>query len=190
MEISGMAWSDTVQLMRSDVERLGDDAQHSWRLTLRLYASIDTLTSKLASSLGVSSRELAALLALWDGGRCTMTELGHRIDLSRAAITTMADRLESAGLIQRVPDPEDRRRLFVIIAERCDTKLEAAFAPLAAELEPLASGDDWRTFAAVAAGVRTAAQRIAGDIDVEPRPGRTKRTPPAKRGPKPRPTHW
>jgi DNA-binding MarR family transcriptional regulator len=184
-----MAWSDTVQLMRSDVEGLGDDAQHSWRLTLRLYASINTLTFKLASSLGVSTRELAALLAIWDGGRCTMTELGHRIDLSRAAITTMADRLESAGLVQRVPDPNDRRRLFVIITELCDSKLEAAFAPLTAELDSLASGEDWRTFASVAAGVRAAAHRVADDVDVEPRTERSKRKP-AKRGPKPQPTHW
>ena len=186
-----MAWSDIVELMRSDVERLGDEPQHSWRLALRLYASLDTLTSKLASSLGVSSRELSALLALWDGGRCTMTELGQRIDLSRAAITTMADRLESAELIKRVPDPQDRRRLYVIITERCDERLEAAFAPLAAELEPLTGTSDWRTFATVAAGVRAGAHRVADGIDIEPRPeGGKRKAPPAKRGPKPKPTHW
>ena len=186
-----MAWNDVVTIMRDDVERLGDSPQHSWRLALRLYAALDTLSHKLARSLGVSPRELSALLALWDGGRCTMTELGQRVDLSRAAVTTMSDRLESAELIKRIPDPEDRRRIHIIVTERCDTRLEAAFAPLAAELEPLTGSADWRAFASVAARVRAGAHRIADGIDVEPRPeGGKRKAPPAKRGPKPKPTHW
>lgn len=185
-----MSWSDVVGLMRSDVERLGDDPRHSWRLVLRLYASLDSLSHKLASTLDVSPREMSALFAIWDGGRCTMSELAERVDLSRAAVTTMADRLEAGGLVKRVPDPGDRRRVLLTITERYDQQLQLAFAPLTSELDELADSSDWRVFAQAAAGVRNAARSAVDDIVIAPRKERDGDSPRAKPGPKPKPTYW
>ncbi len=186
----GELWTDVVQLMRSDVERLGDDPDHAWRLALRVHAALDGLSLKLAPTLNTSSKELSALLALWDGGRCTMSELGDRIGLSRAAITTLADRLEVRGLVKRFPDPSDRRRVFVTVTEQCDKQLQLAYAPFADRLRTSAQATDWSAFANHAAVVRQCAHDAAAEVDVEPRGERDAGDPPKKRGPKPKPTYW
>jgi DNA-binding MarR family transcriptional regulator len=53
----------------------------------------------------------------------TMTELGRRIPLSRAAVTTLTDRLEKIDLVRRVPDPTDRRRILLEITERVESEM-------------------------------------------------------------------
>lgn len=43
----------------------------------------------------------------------TMTTLGKSIGLSRAAVTTLVDRLEGFGYVTSKPDPDDRRRILL-----------------------------------------------------------------------------
>ncbi|MEO7715470.1 MAG: MarR family winged helix-turn-helix transcriptional regulator [Capsulimonas sp.] len=43
------------------------------------------------------------------GGPSGMTALAEELDISVSAATQLADRLERAGLVQRIPDPIDRR---------------------------------------------------------------------------------
>ena len=44
----------------------------------------------------------------------TLSHLGEKMGVSRANITTLADRMESAALIKRMPDPSDRRTIKVV----------------------------------------------------------------------------
>lgn len=61
---------------------------------------------------------LVALSAADEAGeRITMGQLGARIDLSRAAVTALTDRLELVGCAMRVPDPSDRRQTIVVITD-------------------------------------------------------------------------
>lgn len=48
-----------------------------------------------------------------EGQRQTPGQLAKRSDLSTGAMTNRLDRLEAAGLITRVPDPDDRRSVQV-----------------------------------------------------------------------------
>jgi DNA-binding MarR family transcriptional regulator len=48
-----------------------------------------------------------------EGGRQTPGHLARRSDLSTGAMTNRLDRLEQAGLVTRVPDPDDRRSVQV-----------------------------------------------------------------------------
>ena len=43
-------------------------------------------------------------------------QLADRLGIARMSMTTFIDRLEQAGLVKRVPDPEDRRAKFVSLA--------------------------------------------------------------------------
>src|SRR6266508_6929441 len=45
--------------------------------------------------------------------RRTAGELATKVELSSAAMTNRLDRLESAGLIRRLPDPGDRRGALI-----------------------------------------------------------------------------
>src|SRR5688572_15161539 len=77
------------------------DPSSAWRHALRLAAGLETYVAQLRGELGISSNEMNALLLLWDGGACTMTRLADRIALSRPALTSLVDRLEQDGWVER-----------------------------------------------------------------------------------------
>lgn len=91
----------------------------------RALAHTDNPIHNLIGGDNVAS-ERATLLELAQGGPTSMSVLGARIRLSRAAITTLTDRLEAKGLVHRVPDPKDRRRTYIELADGVrNTLLEA-----------------------------------------------------------------
>ncbi|MGB0114866.1 MAG: MarR family transcriptional regulator [Ilumatobacteraceae bacterium] len=50
-------------------------------------------------------------------GATTQTELADRLGIGRAAIGSVIDRLQSRGLVERLPKPDDRRVWLVTITE-------------------------------------------------------------------------
>ena len=50
-------------------------------------------------------------------GRSSPGELAADLELSSGAMTTRLDRLEEAGLIRRLPDPDDRRGVVVEVTD-------------------------------------------------------------------------
>ena len=79
--------------------------------------------------LGMNTHERLALEYLWDEGTLSMGELGSRLGLSRAAITSLVDRMEAGGYLDRASDPLDRRR--TLITARIDIAKEKIY-PMAA----------------------------------------------------------
>src|SRR5688572_33460958 len=106
------SWTEVVALMRRDVRELGREPGQAARFLQRCTATTDSLTSQLRRGWGLNAHEMQAVSMLWEFGRMTMTDLGRRIPLSRAAVTTLTDRLEQLGFVKRVPDPTDRRRIL------------------------------------------------------------------------------
>jgi DNA-binding MarR family transcriptional regulator len=109
--------------MRRDVRELGRDPAHAARFLQRCTSSTEALTSQLRRGWGLNAHEMQAISILWEFGRMTMTELGRRIPLSRAAVTTLTDRLERLGYVKRVPDPADRRRILLEVTERVEQEM-------------------------------------------------------------------
>lgn len=70
-----------------------------------LRAAFDERLSVL--DLNLSQASLLAYVA--DFGSSTQTELAEMVGLGRAATGTMIDQLEIRGLLERRPDPDDRR---------------------------------------------------------------------------------
>lgn len=122
-EPAARSWDDVVELMRTDVRALGRQSEHAPRFLRRFLGTMDALGSQFRRSWGLNSHELHAILTLWEFGRMTMTDLGRRIPLSRAAVTTLTDRLERLELVKRVPDPTDRRRILLEITERVEDEM-------------------------------------------------------------------
>jgi DNA-binding MarR family transcriptional regulator len=85
-------------------------------LSRRIHRSMD----ETLAEFGLDSAEHKALSALAQAGppyRSTPGKLGKRMDLSSGAMTNRLDRLEEAGLIRRLPDPDDRRGVVVELTE-------------------------------------------------------------------------
>jgi len=68
---------------------------------------------------GLSLEEWHSLsrLRLDEQGRTSPGELASELDISSGAMTSRLDRLEEAGLIRRLRDPEDRRSVVVEITD-------------------------------------------------------------------------
>ena len=78
---------------------------------------------------GLSLPEWGVLSTLRLGGdhcRSSPGELSTDLELSSGAMTTRLDGLEEAGLIRRLPDPDDRRGIVVELTQEGKEKWESA----------------------------------------------------------------
>jgi len=58
------------------------------------------------------------LLALAEKDRVTSRYLGEQTELDSATLTGLLDRLAKSGLIERRPNPDDRRAILVCLTEQ------------------------------------------------------------------------
>ena len=66
---------------------------------------------------GLPRRMLAALQHLFLSGPLTVGEQAEYHEVSRPTMTELVDRLEERGLVSRMPDDRDRRRVFVWLTD-------------------------------------------------------------------------
>jgi DNA-binding MarR family transcriptional regulator len=79
----------------------------------RLFREQNRLHGRALAPFGLSTEQAHLLLVLWELGPLSMTELGREVALSSGTLSTAVDRMEAAGLVKRVADPEDRRAVRV-----------------------------------------------------------------------------
>jgi DNA-binding MarR family transcriptional regulator len=92
----------------------------AWRAFLRAHAVLtDTLDRELQAEQGVPLAWYDVLLNLAeaDDGRLRMRDLADRVMLSRSGLTRLVDRMASAGLVSRRPDPDDRRGTLACLTD-------------------------------------------------------------------------
>lgn len=65
----------------------------------------------------VSAEEYPILVYLWDRDAKTQAEIAGKIGKDRPRITRLLDRLEHAGLVQRIQKPNDRREKLVVLTK-------------------------------------------------------------------------
>lgn len=85
--------------------------------------------AQVFATYGISFGEYAVLVALRRAGppfRMNPTTLFNAVILSSGAMTNRLDRLESMGLVERLPDPNDRRGRLVALTDRGRELVDAA----------------------------------------------------------------
>ncbi len=58
------------------------------------------------------------LYVLWEHEQLSITEIGRLTSLAKTTLTSMLDRMEAGGLVERIPDKKNRRQIFVKITEK------------------------------------------------------------------------
>jgi DNA-binding MarR family transcriptional regulator len=100
----------------------------AWRLYFEsALALVDVLDAELERDAGIPLRWYDVLVHLEetpDGLR--MNELAERILYSKSGFTRVVDRLEEAGLVQRVRPENDRRSILVVLTDQGRTTMEHA----------------------------------------------------------------
>lgn len=75
-----------------------------------LVTTLNAVAALKEADLTSSHGESLAVLLLAVSEPMAMSELADSVSLSRAAVTSLVDRLEERKLIKRTPDLKDRRR--------------------------------------------------------------------------------
>ena len=76
---------------------------------------------------GVNATDMECLRLLFIKGTATPSELARHTGLTSGATTAMLDRLEKAGLLERRPNPADRRGTLIAPAKSGAEKAAAWF---------------------------------------------------------------
>lgn len=86
------------------------------QLCFALYSSSLAMTKlykPLLDPLGLTYPQYLAMLVLWERDGVSVSELGRRLLLDSGTLTPLLKRLESGGLVQRLRDAQDERRVLV-----------------------------------------------------------------------------
>lgn len=130
------------------------------RLTALASAAIEAGLAPFGLKVGEFD-VLASLRRAGDPFELTPTALGRQLLLSSGAMTNRLDRLETAGLVRRRPDPHDRRGVMVGLTDRGRELVDdAVVAHLANEVRLLSALGD-RDRAAFDRAVRTLVASLA-----------------------------
>jgi len=89
----------------------------------------------LGEELSVNATDLTAMQHLIVAGSLSPTALAERLQLSTAAVTTVVDRLEGLGHVQRMPNPEDRRGTIVVPTPASVGRAMGRIVPMITEID-------------------------------------------------------
>ncbi|CAG1016335.1 putative HTH-type transcriptional regulator YusO [Anaerolineales bacterium] len=82
--------------------------------------------SRFAKSTGLSMPQLGILMQLHHKGRCGVSEIGERFDISNAAASQLVEKLVQAGYLERTEDPNDRRVKQLTLTTKAEKLIESS----------------------------------------------------------------
>jgi DNA-binding MarR family transcriptional regulator len=88
------------------------------QLCFALYSTSLAMTKlykPLLDELGLTYPQYLAMLVLWERDGLMVSEHGERLYLDSGTLTPLLKRLESAGLIARIRDVQDERRVHITL---------------------------------------------------------------------------
>ena len=86
------------------------------QLCFALYSTSLAMTKlykPLLEELGLTYPQYLVMLVLWEGDGLMVSELGQRLCLDSGTLTPLLKRLEASGLVSRMRDAEDERRVHI-----------------------------------------------------------------------------
>ena len=144
-----------------------DSREQLPQLADRTTIAIESLRTQWRTVANLGTHERMAISQLRVYGPMPMSELASRISLSRAAVTSLIDRLESEGWVQRQPDEHDRRRTTLRLLPRAGEAFDDVSETYRDELVEWAktmSDEEWRTVSSFLGRFSEIAERHAGRL--------------------------
>ena len=100
------------------------------RALRRISRAIDQHSRRLSGSHQLTSPQLVCLRQLLGEGTWTPSRLAKEVSVSQPTVTGILDRLAKKGLVKRIRDELDRRRVLLLITEEGKALVAAAPSPL------------------------------------------------------------
>lgn len=106
---------------KTDLKKRALEAVRDYGVNLTLFRNA------VSEWAGLNVTDMECLRLLFLKGIASPSELGRHTGLTSGATTAMLDRLEKAGLIERRPNPNDRRGTLIAPAESSAEKAASWF---------------------------------------------------------------
>jgi len=94
----------------------------------------------VADQLGVPVVDLHCLALVQAGTATTPTQIAERLGMTTGAVTKMLDRMQAERLVNRVPNPDDRRGVLVEARSDRAEELARLYRPMAEHLGEQVAG--------------------------------------------------
>jgi DNA-binding MarR family transcriptional regulator len=94
----------------------------------------------IARKVGVNSSDLECLDLILLNGPSTAGDIARRTGLTSGAVTGLIDRLERLGLVERMADAHDRRKVLVRVRDDKIGPIGALFVPLEKSIQAILAG--------------------------------------------------
>lgn len=135
----------------------------------RIIRATDLHSRKLGKSTGLTTPQLVIITAIGQKPESTVSDIAKAVSLSLATVTTILNRLEASGLVNKVRSTIDRRRVILSLTEKGLAVLDEAPKPLQDRFaERFNKLENWEQHQIVAAIERVATMMDAEDLDAAP----------------------
>ncbi|HMM49718.1 MAG TPA: MarR family transcriptional regulator [Miltoncostaeaceae bacterium] len=112
-------------------------ANAAWEALLGAHATLNRRFAAEAGWGGLSMREYDVLYTLAKSdGPLRLADLNEHVLLSQPALSRMVDRLAARGLVERSPDPDDRRSVRIGLTDAGAAEQRGAGRPHARGVAP------------------------------------------------------
>jgi DNA-binding MarR family transcriptional regulator len=119
--------------------------------------NMDQLFRHSMQSMGLSVIELYILRALYERDGQHASELARAVGRAATSFTPNLDKLQTKGLIERRPDPGDRRAVRIYLtksAEECRDEVMENTRKIDERIEQMFSDTDFQAFQRVLSGLQ------------------------------------
>ena len=143
-----------------------DDVLKTLRRIIRV---IDLHSKKLVQKYGLTGPQMLVLKELLSLKELPVSILAKNVSLSHATVTSMLDRLEKKGYVQRTRDNKDKRKIFVKATAVAEKVFETAPNLLQEDfVETFHQLEDWEQTLILSSLQRVANMMGAKKLDAAP----------------------
>lgn len=147
-----------------------NDRSNEALIALRRIFRVTELNSRaLARESELTASQLLLLRQLAGNGTALPSAIARSINLKQATVTVLLSKLESAGLVTRTRDTEDRRRIWVALTDSGRAAVDSCPDFLQSQFEIGFCGlQEWEQSMIIASLERVAAMLDAEQIEAAP----------------------
>lgn len=135
----------------------------------RILRSTELYGRELARAAGLTAVQVRVLQIVMERGHATSKQIAVKMGVSQPTMSSLLDRLENKGFIERHPSKVDRRQVHIHMTAAGRDAIAKAPDPLQQRyVKQFEAMDDWEQAMFVSVLERVAAMLDAADIDASP----------------------
>ncbi|GAA5647526.1 MULTISPECIES: MarR family winged helix-turn-helix transcriptional regulator [Vibrio] len=135
----------------------------------QIIRAIDLHSKKLSKESGLTAPQLILMRSIKELGDVTIKQLSSHTNMSQATATTILDRLERNGYVQRIRSVTDKRKVHAHLTEAGEALLDKAPLPLQQSfINKFQQLEEWEQSLLLSSVQRISSMMNAEDIEATP----------------------